>query len=83
MDLVGKIDKLLEGEKKRVAMKAESQELFKIAMDQILAGPDPESAHLEADDLMVAVLKAMGYDLSAFEKAELWYPSPGIEGSGR
>lgn len=32
-----------------------------------------EEAHRTADDLMVSVLKDLGYDCSLFENADLWY----------
>lgn len=34
---------------------------------------DQESSHREADNLLVAELEALGYDLSAFRALEKWY----------
>ena len=36
-------------------------------------GDDTEYDHEDADDLMVACLESLGYDLSLFTAAERWY----------
>lgn len=38
-----------------------------------LSALDAEAAHSEADKLLVTELKALGYDVSAFETMERWY----------
>lgn len=52
-----------------------TQEEFKGKMEKIfpMGYYDAEEAHGKADDLMVEVLEDMGYDLSDFHDADIWY----------
>lgn len=36
-------------------------------------GGDQEACHLQADELLVEELEALGYDLSTFKELEKWY----------
>ena len=44
-----------------------------LACELALSEDDREGAHVRADELLVAELKALGYDLSAFEEMGKWY----------
>lgn len=46
------------------------QRLRAIAGDPLA---DPESSHINADDLMCDTLQGLGYDVSAFHSMRRWY----------
>lgn len=48
---------------------------FKKKMEQLFpkGGYNPEEAHPPADILMIEELESLGYDLSDYLEAELWY----------
>ena len=52
---------------------AKRREVFALRMAQIAAGGDTEIRHVEADDLMVKELEALGYRLDQFEAMGKWY----------